>query len=92
MNLSQYINTLQLICCIIVLFLLRLLLSSPLSSSLVTGFLFPGTSPLEPVVNPSLRRQVSACSTFLTMCDVPSRAVFVGNLLSVVLVLLSDIF
>jgi hypothetical protein len=36
--------------------------------------------------------QVSACSTFLMMCDVPSMAVFVGNVLSVILVLFPDIF
>jgi hypothetical protein len=40
---------------------------------------------------PPLRLQVSACSTFLMACDVPSMAVFVGNLLSVVLVLFPDI-
>jgi hypothetical protein len=53
---------------------------------------FPGTSPLEPVVNLPLRLQVSACSTFLMMCDASSMAFFVGNLLSVVLVLFPDIF
>jgi hypothetical protein len=37
---------------------------------------------------PPLRLQVSACSTFLMMCDVPSMTVFVGNLLSVVLVII----
>jgi hypothetical protein len=41
---------------------------------------------------PPLRLQVSACSTFLTMSDVPSMAVFVGNLLSVVLVFFPHIF
>jgi hypothetical protein len=41
---------------------------------------------------PSLRLQVSACSTFLMMCDVPSMAIFVGNLLSVALVLFQNIF
>jgi hypothetical protein len=34
---------------------------------------------------PPLRLQVSACSTFLMMCDVPSMAVFVGNLLLLLL-------
>jgi hypothetical protein len=37
---------------------------------------FPGTSALEPVVNPTTQASVSACSTFLMMCDVPSMAVF----------------
>jgi hypothetical protein len=41
---------------------------------------------------PPLRLQVSACSTFLMMCDVPSMAFFVGHLLSVVLVLLLLLF
>jgi hypothetical protein len=40
---------------------------------------------------PPPRLQVSACSTFLMMCHVPSMAVFVENLLSVVLVLFPDI-
>jgi hypothetical protein len=70
--------------------LLLLLLSS--SSSLVTGFL----SSLVLLLlcqwwTPPLRLQVSACSTFLMLCDVPSMAVFVKNLLSVVLVLFPDI-
>jgi hypothetical protein len=43
---------------------------------------FPGTSALEPVVNPTTQ----------ALCDVPSMAVFVWNLLSVVLVLFPDIF
>jgi hypothetical protein len=30
----------------------------------------PGTSPLKPVVNSELRRQVSECSTFRIVCDV----------------------
>jgi hypothetical protein len=50
---------------------------------------FPGTSALEPVVNPTTQ---TSSLTFLMMCDVPIMAVFVGNLLSVVLVLFPDIF
>jgi hypothetical protein len=43
--------------------------------------------------SPPLRLQVSACSTFLMMCDVPSMVVFfVEDLLNVVLVLFPDIF
>jgi hypothetical protein len=38
-----------------------------------------------------LRLQVSACSPFLMMCDVPRTAFFVENLLNVVLVLFPDI-
>jgi hypothetical protein len=49
--------------------LLLLLLLSPSSSFLVTGF-------LSSLVLLLLRLQVSACSTFLMMCDVPSMAVF----------------
>jgi hypothetical protein len=37
---------------------------------------------------PPLRLQVSACSTFLMMCDVASMAVFVGNLLSVIIIII----
>jgi hypothetical protein len=51
--------------------------TSSLLCSLVTGFLFPGTSPLEPLVNLTTQRlQVSDCKTFLMMCDVPSMAFF----------------
>jgi hypothetical protein len=59
--------------------------------SLITGFPFPGTSPFEPMVNPTT--QASSLSTFLMMCDVPSMAVFffVENLLNVVLVLFPEI-
>jgi hypothetical protein len=64
-----------------------------LLSSLVTGFLSSLVLlPLSQWWTPPLRLQVSACSTFLMMCDVPSMAVFVGNLLTVVLVLFPDIF
>jgi hypothetical protein len=42
---------------------------------------FPGTSPLEPVVNPTTEAQVSACRTFLMMCDVHSMAVLLLLLL-----------
>jgi hypothetical protein len=76
---------------VFVLLLLLLLLST---SFLITGFI----SSLVLLLLSQwwtlpLRLQVSACSTFLMMCDVPSMAViFVGNLLSVVLVLFTDIF
>jgi hypothetical protein len=51
-----------------------LLLSS--SSSLVTGFLSSLVLLLNQWWTPQLRLQVSACSTFLIMCDVPSMTVF----------------
>jgi hypothetical protein len=41
---------------------------------------------------PPLRLQASACSTFLMVCYVPSMAVFLRNLLSVVLVFFTHIF
>jgi uncharacterized protein YhhL (DUF1145 family) len=64
-----------------------------LSSFLITGFLSSLVLlPLSQWWTPPLRLQVSACSTFLMMCHVLSMAVFVGNLLSVVLVLFPDIF
>jgi hypothetical protein len=65
-----------------------------LSSSLVTGFLSSLVILLlSQCWTPPLRLQVSACSTFLIMCDIPSLAVFfVGNLLSVVLVLFQIFF
>jgi hypothetical protein len=54
-----------------------LLLLLLLSSFLVTGFLsFLLLLPLSQWWTPPLRLQVSACSTFLMMCDVPSMAVF----------------
>jgi hypothetical protein len=59
----------------VVLLLLLLLLSS--SSFLVTGF--PSSLVLLLLSQwwtPPLRLQVSDCSTFLMMCDVPSMAVF----------------
>jgi hypothetical protein len=72
---------------LLLLSLLLLLLSSS-SSSLVTGCLsFLVLLFLSQWWTPPLRLQVSACSTFLMMCDVPSMVVFVKNLLSVVLVL-----
>jgi hypothetical protein len=42
--------------------------------SLITGFL--SSLLLSQWWTPPLRLQVSACSTFLMMCDVPSMAVF----------------
>jgi hypothetical protein len=60
--------------------------------SLVTGFISSLVLLLSQWWTPPLRLQVPACSTFLMMCDVPSMTVFVGNLLSVVLVLCPDIF
>jgi hypothetical protein len=58
---------------------------------LITSFHFSGTSPLQPVVNPTTQLQISDCSTFLMMCDIPGTAVFLVNLLTVVLVLYPDI-
>jgi hypothetical protein len=43
-------------------------------------------------VNPPLRLQVSDCSTFLMMRDVPGMAVFVENVLNVVLLFFPDFF
>jgi len=60
-------------------------------SSLITGFLFPGIFPLNPWCTPPLRLQVSDCSTYLIMRNVPSAAVFVQNLLNAFLVLFTDI-
>jgi hypothetical protein len=77
---------------IIILLSLLLLLLLTSCCSLVTGFLSSLVLlPLSQWWTPPLRLQVSACSTFLTICDVPSMAVFVENLLSVVLVLFPDI-
>jgi hypothetical protein len=60
---------------LLLLLLLLLLLSS--SSFLVTGFLSSMVLLLlSQWWTPPLRLQVSACSTFLMMCDVPSMAVF----------------
>jgi hypothetical protein len=71
----------------------RMLLLLLLLSFLVAGFLSsPVLLLLIPWWTPPLTLQVSACSTFLMMCHVPSMAVFVGNLLSVVLVLFPYIF
>jgi hypothetical protein len=47
---------------------------------------FPGTSPLEPTVVPSLRLQVTHCSTYLIVCGVPSKADLVVNILNIFLV------
>jgi hypothetical protein len=43
---------------------------------LVFSQVFPGTFPLEPMMNPTTQHQVSDCRTFLIMCVVPSTAVF----------------
>jgi hypothetical protein len=71
--------------------ILTIVLSSSLCS-LITGFLFRGSSHLEPVVNPTTQASTLRCSTSLMMCDVPSMAVFVENVLNDVLVLILDIF
>jgi hypothetical protein len=64
------------------------------SSSLLIGFLSPGTSPLEPMVHLSVRLQVSDYSTFLIMFDIPSTAVFffVERVLKAFLLLFPDLF
>jgi hypothetical protein len=67
-----------------------LLLSS--SSSSYHRFPFPWyPSALTSGAPPSLRLQITDRSTFLIMCDVPSRVVFVGNVLNGFLVLFTDI-
>jgi hypothetical protein len=45
--------------------------------SLITGFLLPGISPLEPMVKPTTQASsLRLYSTFVLMCDVPSMAFF----------------
>jgi len=56
---------------------------------LVTGLFFPVIL-LNQQWSPPLRLQASHCSTFHIMCDVPSTAVFVLNLLNVFLVCLTN--
>jgi hypothetical protein len=67
------------------------------ASDLSLGFVDRVEVPLVLLLNqwytPPLRLQVSDCSTFRTMCDAPSTAVFfVDNLLSALLVLFTHIF
>jgi hypothetical protein len=66
-----------------------LLLSSSSSSSLVTG-LFSPVLLLNQRWSSPLRLQVSDCSPFRIMCDVPSAAVFVVNLSNDFLVRLTN--
>jgi hypothetical protein len=71
-------------------YLLLLLSSSSSSSFLVAGFLSSLVLPLlSQWWTPPLRLQVSACSTFLMMCDVPSRQFFVESVSNAVLAVLS---
>jgi hypothetical protein len=76
-------------CLLLSLLLLLLLLFIPLFSF---HRFFPVLFLLNQLWTSPLRLQVSDCSTFLIMCDVPSTAVFVGNLLKTFLVLSPNIF
>ena len=60
---------------LLLLLLLLLLLSSSSSSSPVTRPFSPAHLPLNQLRSPPLTLQVSACSTFRIMCDVPSTVV-----------------